>query len=167
MDCCAQRRDALHRIGMELRRGCEHRTVRDVCGRKLCGSAHLFEIVRRDSDREPRTDEQARVAEWDIGLPEVHTVGADRERDVDPIVDDQLRAGFASHAASHSRDPDDVIDGRWFQANLQHASAGADERARELFIVAIEDGVETFPQSRPDGEHTLHRRVLAHLPVKL
>jgi len=106
-NCARKRVDALDRIGIFLGLRREHRAIRDVVGPTGYRALHLREVVRRDSDLEPRC-EPACLFDRQIGLPEVHAIGAGREREVDPIVDEQQASRVVTYAPRHPRDPQDL-----------------------------------------------------------
>ncbi|HEY6040427.1 MAG TPA: hypothetical protein VIV58_39355 [Kofleriaceae bacterium] len=136
----AQTLDALDRIGVLLRPRREHRTEAEVI--RAGSGLDLSDVVRADSDDQLRRD-PPRIREREIGLTEVNAIRARRERDVDPIVNDQQRAGVVADLPRHSRDRELGPSIARLDPDLQHARATrADEIAGELRVVAIEDRVE-------------------------
>src|ERR1043166_7503912 len=82
-----------------LRLGAEDRAEADVVGSFGFGAPRLFEFVRREPYDQFIAGPFPRGGERHIFLSQVDAVRADRERDVEAVVDDQLRAGAAREIA--------------------------------------------------------------------
>ena len=106
----------------------------------------------------------------------MHSVGLGGERDVDAVVDDQVRTGGGRQLAQAARDRDQLAARALLQAQLEQAGAAGEHRARQLDRVTagverIDDEVDARREDHllPRGtampsEVIFFRRVLRLMP---
>jgi hypothetical protein len=85
------------------------------------------------------------VRDRQIGLAEVHTVGVDRQRDVEPIIDDQRRAELVAHPTRHSRHPHQLVGLAATGVRLDphlHDLRRARQRSRQRLVLSVEHRIE-------------------------
>ena len=96
----SQALESKHRRGVAFRRGREDRTDREVVDREFRRRDRLFDVVRRITDHGVRPQKLSRRFGWHVVLAQMNTVRANRESDIDTIVDDQLHARCAATATA-------------------------------------------------------------------
>jgi len=130
-----------------------HRAESDVVRAAIFGRARILEVMRRDADYPVGTGDATRRLERKILLPEMHSVRAGENRDIDPIVDDENRAALAAHLGDRARGGEKIASGRVLQPQLHDSGAGLEQNFRQRNGLVSARGIDHRVEVRGEARH--------------
>src|ERR671936_1956961 len=128
----AQPVQANRRVRVRLRRGRPDRTGADVVRAAPLPQPSFLNVRRRQPEDQPV---RLRLVRARIVAAEMDTVGAEHERRLDVVVDDERNTMPRAEAARRAAALDDVDPRHVLQPPLHHRCAGFDRKARGLELV--------------------------------